>query len=101
MKATDTTGADGAPAGTARTPSFFEDLETLRLKWPMCYVEAWTPDDFDAAVSMRSGEGEALPADWGDPKHLETARLLDRRFDAETGTFWYRVADCAAGEGGQ
>ena len=86
--------------GNARTPSFFEDLETLRRKWPMVYVEAWTPDDFDDAVSMVSGEGEAVPADWGDPKHLETARLLDKRFDAEAGTFWERVADCA-GEGGR
>ena len=84
----------------ARTPSFFEDLETLRRKWPMVYVEVWTPDDFDEAVSMRSGEDEARPADWGDPKHLETARRLDKRFDAEAGTFWERVADCA-GEGGR
>ena len=29
---------------------FFKELDALRNKYPMCYVEAWTPDDFDIAV---------------------------------------------------
>ena len=84
------------------TPSFHADLQALREKWPQVYLEAWTPDDFDFAVAMREAETsiiecelEACHADWNDPKHVETARRLDRYADADCGTNWYRVADAA------
>ena len=57
--------------------SFFSDLTKLRDKYPMCYVEAWTPDDFN--TEWASHDSEAI------------ASVLCHRFDAEYGTSWNSV----------
>lgn len=68
--------------------TFHTDLQALRAKYPMVYLEAWTPDDF---VVYEDGDGSPEPVDWNDPAHLTTADNLDRHFDANYGTNWDRV----------
>ena len=65
--------------------SFYNDLETLRKKYPMVYIEAWTPEDF----SMNSGD------DWNRIEHIDAAAKLYDTFDANFGTNWDRVRDAA------
>ena len=53
---------------------FGVELARLRDRFPMCYVEAWQPDDF------------AL--EWDDPLAVNIAATLARTFDANCGTNW-------------
>lgn len=66
--------------------SFHTDLANLRKKYPMCYVEAWTPDDF---AGYASGDPNAV--DWSEPRWLDIASELEHGFDANQGTNWFRV----------
>ena len=69
---------------------FQKDLAALRQKYPMCYVEAWTPEDFcSEAVTGK----ECLVFDWYDPAHELTAEILYESFDANLGTCWASVED--------
>jgi|688.fasta_scaffold1535830_2 hypothetical protein len=72
--------------------TFHTDFQALRAKYPMVYLEAWTPDDF---VVDEDGNGSPEPVDWNDSAHIATADNLDRHFDAEYGTNWERVRDAA------
>jgi len=63
--------------------TFYDDLETLRKKYPMVYFEAWTPDDFEVDSKV----------DWNDSRHVETVDELNHTFDANFGTNWDRVRD--------
>lgn len=66
---------------------FFQKLEALRAEFPMCYLEAWCPDDFELK--------------WNSPKAVDVADHLFRRFDANEGTNWMRIKDakeCVAEE---
>ena len=56
---------------------FQSDLAKLREKYPMCYIEAWTPDDFNT--------------DWASYESESIANVLSHRFDAEYGTSWMSV----------
>jgi hypothetical protein len=68
--------------------TFYDDIQALREKYPMVYIEAWTPDDFVVDEDMNQ---PPEPVDWNDPRHAATAAALDRHFDAEYGTNWDRV----------
>ena len=75
--------------------SFYTELDALRKKYPMCYIEAWTPDDFvcNAATGKDDEEdGEASAADWEDPAHVGVAENLYDSFDANLGTNWDAIA---------
>lgn len=91
---------------------FFHDLNVLRSKYPMCYVEAWTPDDFEVTLgstkltnekhlhylianlakqgtlagilSPNSQEWETL-ADWHSPQHPLSVECISTSKDAEEG----------------
>lgn len=66
-----------------QTSTFHDDLMALREKYPMVYLEAWTPNDFvDAPV-----------VDWNHPFHETTVDNLYRHFDAEIGTNWDRIRE--------
>jgi hypothetical protein len=67
--------------------TFHDDLRALRAKYPMVYLEAWTPEDF----GVHDGDGDPEPVDWNHPFHEITADNLRRHFDAEYGTNWERV----------
>jgi hypothetical protein len=69
--------------------TFHNDIQALRAKYPMVYLEAWTPDDF---VVDEDGNSPA-PVDWNHPFHEITADNLHRHFDAEIGTNWDRIKE--------
>ena len=54
----------------------------------MCYIEAWTPDDFRTM-------GRKSPSSWNEAHHEQTAANLEHTFDANLGTNWDRIADAA------
>ena len=57
---------------------FREALDKLRKKFPMCYIEAWTPEDFQT--------------EWNSDDSLRVAGALEDGFDANIGTHWDRIA---------
>lgn len=70
--------------------AFHADLQALRKKYPMVYIEAWQPDDF----VFHEGDIDDAPAvDWNHPFHEITADNLRRHFDAEIGTNWDRIRE--------
>ena len=68
-----------------RNLSFHKDLQAFRKKYPMVYVEVWTPSDYDASQGISS-------TNWDDPAHIDTTQRLTRHFDASIGTNWDRIA---------
>jgi hypothetical protein len=66
--------------------AFWNDLKEFQAKYPMCYIESWTPGDF---VST-SGQ-DTCGANWNAQKHITTAGSLSHHFDAEYGTNWERI----------
>ena len=56
--------------------NFLEELEEFRNRWPMVYVEAWNPEDFEPGSL------------WEKPGHVEIAERLYENHDAGTGTNW-------------
>jgi hypothetical protein len=67
--------------------TFHDDFQALRAKYPMVYLEAWTPDDFVVDEDGNSPD----TVDWNHPLHETTADNLHRHFDANYGTNWDRV----------
>jgi hypothetical protein len=67
---------------------FYADLQVMRDKYPMVYIETWCPDDF-AHPDGDLDEGDAV--DWKDDKWEDVAELLFRRFDANNGTNWMTI----------
>jgi len=59
---------------------FQKELESLRNKYPMCYIEAWTPEDFNTSL--------ATNLNWEDDTCIEIAQELYDSFDANDGTSW-------------
>lgn len=77
--------------------TFHADLQALRKKYPMVYIEAWTPDDFvsdpDDDADEENEDNTPAPVDWNHPFHEITADNLRRHFDAEIGTNWDRIKE--------
>ena len=66
--------------------AFYADLRAFQQKYPMVYIEAWTPEDFHHAAKEKPRK-----VDWNDPDHVATASILSDRFDANEGTNWDRL----------
>jgi hypothetical protein len=76
--------------------TFHADLRALREKYPMVYLEAWTPDDFvnnDFDEEDEDGDFTPKSVDWNHHLHEITADNLRRHFDAEIGTNWDRIRE--------
>jgi hypothetical protein len=58
----------------ASEAKFLKDLGKLRKKYPMVYLEAWTPLDFRTP--------------WDSEQSLSVAETLYDAFDANLGTNW-------------
>ena len=75
--------------------AFYKDLEKLQKKYPMVYIENWTPVDF--ATDAEGNEPERV--DWNDPLWRDVALRLRQELDASYGTNWDRiqqaVKDCS------
>lgn len=61
----------------------------------MCYIEAWTPEDYESAdADYDEDERDESSVGWdNDINYAITARLY-RRFDANNGTNWERIRGC-------
>jgi len=80
------------PTSTPKTPKttpnlFLKDLQTLRAKYPQCYLEAWMPSDF-RGTETDNDEG----LDWDSADAVDVAVRLADKFRAEYGTDWNRIA---------
>lgn len=69
--------------------TFYRELKEFRARYPMCYLEAWTPEDFDLD---ENGEPKD-DVDWGARKWKRVASRLGHEFDAGVGTNWDRVGE--------
>jgi hypothetical protein len=69
---------------------FFRSLVKLKKKYPMVYVEVWTPEDFDSEMGR---EFNKPTTDWNDKKWVEVSESLDDQFDANHGTSWFLISD--------
>lgn len=71
--------------------TFYAEFKEFRTKYPMCYLEAWTPEDFDV-----DGNGEPKEeVDWNERRWRRIAARLGHEFDASIGTNWDRVGEVA------
>lgn len=75
--------------------SFMSDLRRLQKKYPMVYIEAWTPDDFVfSTYDDDDAELTAQPScEWKNPEHVAVAQRLAHKFDANEGTNWERLRE--------
>lgn len=60
---------------------FLTDLFALQQKYPECYLEAWTPEDYCAKSSRNLTIGEAMIV----------SNYLYNYVDANQGTTWNKV----------
>lgn len=76
--------------------NFYKELRAMQKKYPMCYIEAWTPEDYDS-VDANYDEDDPDPesnTDWNLDEHHDTASKLYKYFDANYGTNWERIREC-------
>lgn len=71
--------------------TFYKDLDKLREKYPMCYIEAWTPEDFVRSLDGEDEEYEDTKLNWNDPNYISISNELYDGFDANYGTNWTRI----------
>lgn len=81
--------------------SFYADLRAFQQKYPMVYVEAWTPEDFVFAAADGDTDDEAVlqelsSEEWANPDHVHTANALAEGFDANDGTNWDRLREAVS-----
>lgn len=73
---------------------FYDDLHKLQAKYPMCYISAWTPEDFHYAAALAEfsdadeEDEDAPPVNWDDPIYQTVAGNFSENFDANLGTNW-------------
>jgi hypothetical protein len=63
---------------------FYDDLAELQNKYPSCYIEAWTPEDFVKIIKKEESE-----INWND--YIPVAQKLYDTFDGNQGTNWHKV----------
>ena len=59
----------------------------------MCYIEAWTPEDYDSVDADYDNDEVETEADWNDQDHIGTTTSLYNSFDANYGTNWDRIRE--------
>jgi hypothetical protein len=72
---------------------FYKDLKDLQAKYPMCYIEAWTPEDYDSVDADFDDDEKEVESDWKDQDHIGTTNSLYDSFDANYGTNWDRIRE--------
>lgn len=75
---------------------FYKELRDFQAKYPMCYVEAWTPEDYDSVDADYNDEDPEPKSytDWNKDVHCDTTSKLYKYFDANYGTSWERIREC-------
>jgi hypothetical protein len=69
---------------------FFKDLKALQAKYPMCFIDAWTPDDYEFALAMNEEPDAELEenANWSDDRYAWATFMIHKRKDANNGIDW-------------
>ncbi len=73
--------------------NFYKDLKDLQAKYPMCYIEAWTPEDYDSVDADYDDDEKEVETNWKDQDHIGTTNSLYNSFDANYGTNWDRIRE--------
>ena len=73
--------------------NFYKELKAMQEKYPMCYIEAWTPEDYDSVDADYDNDEVETEADWNDQDHIGTTTSLYNSFDANYGTNWDRIRE--------
>jgi hypothetical protein len=78
------------PRKNTLSTQFFKDLRTLQAKYPMCFIDAWTPDDYEFALAMGEEPDAELEenADWSHDRYVWASRMVSKRKDANNGIDW-------------
>lgn len=74
--------------------NFWKELKAMQEKYPMCYIEAWTPEDYDSVDADYDEDEKEVEANWDDDSHIKTTNSLYHSFDANYGTNWDRIRYC-------
>lgn len=75
--------------GTDPSLTFYGALKELKSRYPMCYLEAWTPEDFCLDENNEAKDD----IDWSERRWKRMASRLGHEFDASIGTNWDRVGE--------
>jgi hypothetical protein len=70
---------------------FYEELKALQQKYPMCYIEAWTPEDYVSTDVDYDNDEDLEEANWNGLDHVLTTNKLYNSFNANYGTNWDRI----------
>jgi hypothetical protein len=80
------------PEEKAEDKSFYEDLKNFKEKYPECYIECWTPEDYSSIKHDLENENIDYPeTNWSDELWINVSNKLDHDFDANNGTNWDRL----------
>lgn len=72
---------DYGKGGFGSKPNFLSDLFELQQKYPECYIEAWTPEDYEA----KSKEPLTIR------ECMVVSNYLYNYVDANEGTTWSKI----------
>ncbi len=71
---------------------FYDELRVLSEKYPMCYIEAWTPEDyFMMKHKDQNIEDIQDKLNWNDEEWVQVSEKLYDTFDANHGTNWHKL----------
>lgn len=78
---------------------FFTDLRKLQAKYPMCTIDAWTPNDYEFALAQEADEPDVELSDfedgaldWDDDLYKWASHIINKRKDANSGINWQFLA---------
>jgi len=78
--------------------SFYDDLREFKGKYPECYIECWTPEDYSSIKHDLENENENEnenidypETNWSDELWINVSNKLEHDFDANNGTNWDRL----------
>ena len=78
--------------------SFHDDLREFKEKYPECYIECWTPEDYSSIKHDLENENENEnenidypESNWSDELWINVSNKLEHDFDANNGTNWDRL----------
>ncbi len=69
--------------GFGSKPNFLEDLFALQQRYPECYIEAWTPEDYETKAGRQLTIREAMIV----------SNYLYNYMDANEGTSWKTIEE--------
>lgn len=70
---------------------FYKDLHALQDKYPMCTIDAWTPDDYEFALAQEDdsdAELDDIESDWDNERYVWATQMINKRKDANSGINW-------------